>query len=429
MKPKTKQQKRVAELSKRLAPLTQKKEEWIFSNFSKIARRLKSGNISCLECGHTWKSEDSELADSVLGCNCPECNAKLTTQNTQKQRFVENDYFAVITTKNEYQVVRYIYAEKDMKNGRPAVCFCREVIQYWIEPDGKCTIMAMLRGMNFYLDVWNWSSELEIRKENAAYHISPAATHPNQRIIPKLKRNGYTGNNNGMSYKTLFPALLSDSKIETLWKAGQYVMVRRFVSDNRELTKLWNSVKICIRNNYYIEDATMWQDYIDLLKYFKKDALNAKYVCPENLKKAHDRLVEKKAEILRKKEIERRMAEIEAETQTFEAMKKKYFGVRFSDGLIDVVVLDSLQEYIREGEALKHCVFTNDYHLKDNSLILSARIKNTPIETVELSLKDYSILQCRGKHNQSTEYHERIIGLVRQNVNQIKKRKRSKIAI
>ena len=49
-------------------------------------------------------------------------------------------------------------------------------------------------------------------------------------------------------------------------------------------------------------------------------------------------------------------------------------------------VLESVQEYLEEGKALHHCVFTNEYYLKEQSLILSARIDGKRIETIEVSL-------------------------------------------
>ena len=49
-----------------------------------------------------------------------------------------------------------------------------------------------------------------------------------------------------------------------------------------------------------------------------------------------------------------------------------------------------MQEYIEEGQALHHCIFTNEYHLKEKTLILSASIDDKPIETIELSLETFS---------------------------------------
>ena len=71
---------------------------------------------------------------------------------------------------------------------------------------------------------------------------------------------------------------------------------------------------------------------------------------------------------------------------------------------------------------MHHCVFTNKYYRKSESLILTARIGNKRIETVEVNLKTLSIVQSRGVCNNNTEYHERIIGLVKKNMNLIRQK-------
>jgi len=87
-----------------------------------------------------------------------------------------------------------------------------------------------------------------------------------------------------------------------------------------------------------------------------------------------------------------------------------------------VRVLENMEEYLEGGKALHHCVFTNEYYLKEQSLILSARIEGKRIETIEISLETMKVIQCRGLMNQNTEYHERIIELVHRNIKQIQSR-------
>ena len=68
------------------------------------------------------------------------------------------------------------------------------------------------------------------------------------------------------------------------------------------------------------------------------------------------------------------------------------------------------------------CVFSSSYYLKKNTLVLSARIGDTIIETVEVSLDTFEVVQCHGKYNKDTEYHDRIINLVNSNARLIKER-------
>ncbi len=73
----------------------------------------------------------------------------------------------------------------------------------------------------------------------------------------------------------------------------------------------------------------------------------------------------------------------------FHELKSKFFGIRFTDGTIQVHVLESVQEFLEEGVSMHHCVFDNAYYLKENSLILSATIEGRRIETVEVNLANF----------------------------------------
>ena len=85
-------------------------------------------------------------------------------------------------------------------------------------------------------------------------------------------------------------------------------------------------------------------------------------------------------------------------------------------------VLESVEEFIEEGDVQHICVGTAMYYGKKDSLILSARINGTIIETVEVDLKTLKVVQCHGKYNQDTEYHDRIIDLVNSNAKLIRER-------
>lgn len=103
-------------------------------------------------------------------------------------------------------------------------------------------------------------------------------------------------------------------------------------------------------------------------------------------------------------------------------MKGKFFGLEFTDGTIIICVLDSVIAYYEEGNALHHCVGECEYYLKLDTLVFSARVEDKRVETVELSLQTFKVLQSRGLCNRNTEYHDRIIKLVQKNVGLIRKR-------
>ena len=169
----------------------------------------------------------------------------------------------------------------------------------------------------------------------------------------------------------------------------------------------------------------MWFDYLQLLERYHKDLRNAHYVCPKNLKKAHDLYVAKKKRDDEKERRERdmqRLLELKEVAQKYIEEKSKFFDLKLSDGKIIVVPLKNIEEFKQEGDIMHHCVFTNEYFKKKDSLILSARIGKKHIETVEVNLKTLQVVQSRGVCNKNTEYHNRIIGLVKQNIGLIRKK-------
>ncbi len=65
---------------------------------------------------------------------------------------------------------------------------------------------------------------------------------------------------------------------------------------------------------------------------------------------------------------------------------------------------------------MHHCVFVCEYCSNESSVTLSAHDKEgNRIETIEFSLTDNKVIQSRGRCNQNSDYHERIVNLVNSN--------------
>ena len=425
MKPKNKFQQHVLELSQRLPQITEPQKRWAYKHcFNHIGKRNAKGIITCLECGHSWQGGNSPLSDTILGCKCPNCNTQLDIKTTRQRVFKEIEYFGIITTYGGFQVIRHFHISVYRKAGEQARYSYSEVVQRWLSPNGKEAIIARLRGMSImYYDLWNFGSELEIRPYHRAHDIDPIHFYPRQRVISEISRNGFKGNYHGMHPLELFRSILTDSKAETLLKAGQHELLKHFLRrSSRNIDTYWNSIRICIRNGYTIEDGSMWCDYIDQLNFFGKDTNSPKYVCPDNLHKQHDLYMAKKKAYVERQQLEEKRQKAREDEAKFKELKAKFFGIAFTDGTIQVRVLDSVNEFMEEGKAMHHCVFDNAYYLKKDSLILSATIDGKRIETIEISLKTLKVVQSRGVCNKNTEYHDRIINLVNKNKRLIRKR-------
>lgn len=426
MRPKNKLQRQVAEMSSKLPAITIEQEKWAKQNsVSHMGFKMKK-QILCTECGkyfsHTEKIKDGK---HII---CPHCGQKLDIQNSKKRTDLEIEYFCFVTTRKGFQVMRYFYIEKICKVGKAAHYFIQEEMQRWLQPDLNFITVARGRLMNsaYMQDMWCKPSNLEVREyDHSAYHVPVYSVYPRKRMLPCWSKYGIKKNFYGTNPFDFIREVCHTPVAETLLKSGQYNLLADAVNGyDYHISKYWDSIKICIRNKYKVNDASMWFDYLDFLEHYHKDLHNAHYVCPQNLGVAHDEYVEKKKRDDERAEKERNAKKILEEKkyeQEYEKLKSKFFGIEISDGKIKIQVLKSIDEFKNESEAMHHCVFSCGYYKRPDSLILSARIGDERIETVEVSLKKFNVVQSRAVCNGQSEYHNHIIDLVKKNMNLIKK--------
>ena len=419
MKPRNKFEQAVLAQSKYLRPITKTQTQWAFREcIEHYAYRLPKGKSTCMDCGHSW-----QMIEPTEHCTCPQCGAGLEVITTRARKLKQRQYFTVLTTSGGYQVLRMYLLIAGMEKGSQATSSVMEIGQYWWDECGRQSIVAVQRTMGHYIDSFAYYLPMAIRRDSEAYRlVARCPLYPEVKLSDTLKRNGFEGKYYGIAPSSLIPALLTDSRAETLLKAGRTEHLAYFLSYPRNWDAYWPAYKITLRRGYNITDIALWCDYVDMLGRLGKDTHNAYFVCPEDLQEAHD-TAQRKLQAQRDKEAEaqRRQKAIENE-ERFRALKAPFFGIAFTDGTIEVRVLESVAEYIEEGKALHHCVFTNEYYLKEQSLILSARIEGKRIETIEVSLETMQVIQCRGLQNKNTEYHERIIELVHRNIKEIQSR-------
>jgi len=327
-----------------------------------------------------------------------------------------------MTVRGGMQVLRFVHLTYYVRIGERAKYVHSEVVQRWIAPDGRCATRARLITNRPFYKTWNYTTSLELRPHKPLYNIHPRCVHPQPQLLPELRRSGYNGQFYHISPPEMFCALLRDSRAETLLKAGQVTLLKHFAENPCTLDDYWPSIRIVTRSGYAITDAGMWCDYIDLLRFFNKDLRNAKYVCPADLKAEHDQYVRRKMEYLRKQKEQERIREAMRHEQEYRNAKGHFFGLDLTDGKIHVRVLESIEQFRQEGEAMHHCVFTNEYYRRDDSLILSASIDGQRLETVEVSLSRLEVAQSRGVCNKDSPYHKQIIKLVQHNMHLIENR-------
>lgn len=422
MKARTKLQVRVKELSEGLPRIAKSQEKWAYTECLPHLAFANKSSVFCLDCGKTFSRDLINRKRTT----CPKCNTALKVEFTRKTTHKVVNYFAIAHVVGEFQVAEYYELFAYYKKGRPIRHFLHAILEDWILPNKKVTKIGLLHNCSFNCDTWvgNW----EIREERIRYYhnakkydVYPRKYHPGSVFKPEYSKIGINKNLAGLTLTEAINIIPNEPKAETLLKAKRYELLEEMSKSSGNVRRYWPSIKIVLRNKYKIKDVSIWFDYLELLSYFHRDLHNAQYVCPKDLKKEHDRLVLKKRERQRKEEIERKRQQIAEAEVLFKKRIEKYLGLQFKTGNIVVKVLESVKEFEQEGDILKHCVFVNEYYTKEDSLILSARINDVPIETIEVNLSRMKIEQSRGLQNTPSEYNKKIISLVKRNLPTIRK--------
>lgn len=437
MKPRTRNQKEVELLRMKLPPISEKQKEWAVEHCFEDIGYVCKGEVWCSHCGRTHINPIPELGVALkteTETKCPYCYKKLRLKNSRAKKKEIRSAMTIVTVRGGWQVLRHVEIIKYLYKITSAVnvdcmsIYMNEVVQQWVNERGECVVVARPRNYNCGNYSWDRCGELSIRDISRLYTYEQemynmlGEVYTYKKVIPILKRNGYDGYvPRSISMCDLFVKILQRNEAETLIKAKQYELLEWF--GRKGLTAwIWPSVRIAIRNRYKVKEAAIWYDMLDALMYLGKDLRNSYYVCPKNLHEAHDKWIalKEKEKQKRKKEAEQR--KIKNWEDTYQKEKSKFFGVVICEEGITIRPIMSVGEMMDEGKSMHHCVFTNEYFKKKDSLILSAKdSEGHRLETIEVLLSKGIVNQCFGAFNKFTEHHERILRMMKENMNMIMK--------
>lgn len=380
-------------------------------------------------------------------------------------RFARGCFYLVVTFKG-WQVLRYFQVRAKFRYHKLVdyKIYFKECMQHWMK-DGKYVFLSKQRFSGHVSDAFCSSANLEVRTNT----LWGALGDPRElgwdgvyyASVQDKYRYALRDFGDQICFDDIFRSVNAHPYNETLmrrnlemWKDCRY---HGAVFDKI----LMSSVRVVIRHGHadYLYDS-LWWDMVDFLRYLKKDLRNPTIICPANLEEAHDkwmlavqsrkRNMADKMEKLRQIQEEKRMLEyMEAQAKREEenkqkakalasvyiARRKQFFDLDIASGVIHIKVLRSIEEFFEEGKDMGHCVFSNGYYdvnKKPNCLILSAKVNGHRMETLEVDLSSFTVVQCQGKRNVNSAFHDAILRLIRENMWQIQscatKTKRNKIA-
>ena len=150
-------------------------------------------------------------------------------------------------------------------------------------------------------------------------------------------------------------------------------------------------------------NLSSYEDYIKACKYLRLNLNEEKHKYPKDFKKWHDIRIDQ----YHTKKAEKDAEERKELYETFSKVAQKYISLERLLIKEDYfcIIAKSPQQLVYEGEKLNHCVGRMNYDQKfarEETLIFFIRNRlspNTPLVTLEYSLKNHKVLQCYGGHD------------------------------
>lgn len=439
--PKTAKERRFVEYANSLPPIDPEKVEWGYRNLLPATayywrHRGNKAEMWCQCCGH---SENVDLCYSLIETwTCPHCGKECKVKNKSKDftPIVEGRVMSVFEVYNGVQVVRTVEVMRDnTERGRTELYF-RERYQNWILDKGQEIITCQPYTRSFSGGI-KWEDGLfgiSKAKRNGYYYnylfsVNDNWLYPKVQLADYMRRRGlnvyvvkamlkWRGENLANSIRNW----VRTPYYETLWKAKERELFKYFMTSYRDLNDYKDSIRIARRNGYKFPDIGMWVDYVGELRELGMDTRSPRYLCPADLREAH-RLTNQRVRRRRaEQEKERQKAQIVEREKAYGSFIKPYLDLCFEYGGIIVAVLPTVKSVYDEGEAMHHCIYSNGYYKRTDTLLLSARDKETGnrIESIEVSLTAFKVMQSRGKYNKDTDQHDKILRIMRRNMDKIK---------
>lgn len=382
---------------------------------------------------------------SVCGCEvphdakskeCPHCHVAYKSRPQEVEmasRLSDHDYLCEATVMEGLQVLRFWHIGYYFHVGEQTTYYVNEVERQFINADGKrCGFARPRPGMGHAYDAWNFFKPITIKDLRPRYYgyygdnVTPRFDLPCawtviKQTIPLLRRNGLRKSMHGLWRPvSIIQGLLRGGQVEKLWKQKQWSMASYVANNYLVSEENMASVRICTRNHYRIKDAQMWLDHMRTLRDLGLDTHNAHYVCPKNLKKAHNEMIarlqrrrDKEERARRAKDYAERLAHMGREKKAYVKRLGMLLTLSLKGRNLSVKPLQSVDEFAEEGVAMKHCVFSNGYYKHKDTLILSAKDgKGNRLATIEYNTKRFSIEQCRAACNQVPKRDAEIRSLI-----------------
>lgn len=439
MKPRTKLQAEIVERFQRHG-LTKSEvvpeavKRWATRSFIRPGAMASGRKAWCTECGKTFPF-DLPKGKGRHYTVCPHCGKRLLVTPSRKKSLFENGFFQQLETDGEYQIIRmYEYWYSASVDNASCTGF-KHVYELWLGEDFRERWRFSVPMKMFYYrfqDPFGWGN-LELRNDNCYFRDDPArgwlirGVYPRRKIQPWLEKYDIRPPFLGVDIYELVLKLMSGTKNETVWKLRRWNRdaCGHYLKNGYTSERFFRQLCLAHKHGYHIRDAAMWYDHLELLREEHRDIYNPTVICPRNLQREHqiliDRRERKRQEEERRREEQRKLQEekerLERENANSESNMKyrsrygRALDVVVTKGDIEIRPLQNVQDFFEQGKELHQCVYGAKYYDKPGSICLCVKIAGVRTETVEVSLGSRKIVQCRGAFNQNSKRHTEILAL------------------
>lgn len=320
-------------------------------------------------------------------------------------------YYLVITTYKGVQVFRHFWAVKFFDiYGNSNVMF-HEVYQNWIKPDGNRIVTGKAKVPMRASDYFMVDSNYGIRKPSVysyyGYDYASQYVIKTEKFADYVTQKGISCIMKGENAVTYLTDVLQNHIYECLLKMG-LLDRSALCAHKNELEKFFRQIVLANRAGYKPKNWQLWLDCISIRKELGYDINSRKYLCIENLEKEHNKLQVKINRIKQAKELKE-------EVKYNPTMLKnlgKCANICIKKDNIEIRALVNVEQVFDVAQIHKHCVYSQKYYKRPDTILLEAYFNNMPKETIEYNCKTNIVLQSRGTCNQQTEYHDTILEMM-----------------
>lgn len=440
MRPRNAREREVVKLHSTLPLLTN--SQWVWIKDSAIPTRIYTSGHRCWcsKCGQEWQGDLTTETTT-----CPHCGAKGEVVKSRKTKDKGSLYVQFLHVHKGWQVIRTTAIRWASEKGQKQRVYDLDVFQKWCQPGKPAITLGAELGCNCYyrfIPYSYWGGPLTV-KDNYGYYKEwmQVKIYPRMSLLPVYVKNlGRKPNFSVYGASDLLGDIFGCPYLETLYKAGKTQELKVMLQQVNMLNEFWPSVRVALRHGYTPQHWPSYWEHLRALRYLRYDMRSPRYVAPPDFGELHDlvtRQYRNRVEAISRKREEtmrlrwaiqqeenerRREKEALSYNPTFAERIEHFADLHIADNDIVISPLMSIEAFRDEGNAMHHCVFSLGYYKKPESLILSARTRadNERVETIEVSLKEFRILQSMGVWNRPTERHEEICSLVNAAMPEIK---------